>query len=211
MFFVAEDQLILETAVRVITAFGCGVLIGFERQWRARSAGLRTNTLVSVGACLFVLLSSLTPGDASPSRVAAQVVSGVGFLGAGVIIKEGGSLRGINTAATLWGSAAVGCLCGGGMYIPAAVGVVAIILGNALLRPVARRVERTVPENHTENQPVDYEFTVVCTDPDEAHVRALLVQSMLAEGFHLQGAESEDIDSTDRVQVQARGTGLRGP
>lgn len=203
MFFVSDDQLILETVVRVSAAFLGGSLIGLERQWRARSAGLRTNTLVCVGACLFVLLSSLTPDDASPSRVAAQVVSGVGFLGAGVIIKEGGSLRGINTAATLWGSAAVGCLCGGGMYFPALVGIIAIILGNALLRPIARRVERTVPDNQTENQPVDYEFTVVCHDPDEAHIRALLVQAMLAEGFHLQGVDSENIAATDRVQVRA--------
>lgn len=187
VFYVAEDYLILETAIRVLSAFGCGALIGFERQWRARSAGLRTNTLVCLGACLFVLMSSLTPGDASPSRVAAQVVSGVGFLGAGVIIKDGASLRGINTAATLWGSAAVGCLCGGGMYIPAVAGVLAIVIANALLRPVARRVERNVPEDQTQNQPVDYEFTVVCHDADEAHIRALVVQSMLAEGFHLQG------------------------
>ncbi|WP_424991722.1 MgtC/SapB family protein [Nesterenkonia salmonea] len=77
---------------------------------RARSAGLLINTLVCVGACLFVLLSSPTSGDVSPSPVAAQVVSGVGFLGAGVITKDGASLRGISMAATLWGSGAVGRL-----------------------------------------------------------------------------------------------------
>lgn len=204
MFFMGEDQLVLEVIVRVGAAFGCGVLIGLERQWRARSAGLRTNTLVALGAALFVILSSLTPGDASPSRVAAQVVSGVGFLGAGVIIRDGGSLRGINTAATLWGAAAVGSLCGAGMYVPAIAGVLAIVLGNVLLRPVARGVERSVPENRSSDTPVDYEFTVVCHDAEEAHIRALVVQSIGSGAFSLQGLHSEDIEHTDRVTVVAR-------
>ncbi|ROR72900.1 MgtC/SapB family protein [Bogoriella caseilytica] len=204
MFFVSEDHLILEVLVRVGSAFACGALIGVERQWRGRSAGLRTNTLVCVGAALFVLLSSLTPDDASPSRVAAQVVSGVGFLGAGVIIKEGGSLRGINTAATLWGSAAVGSLCGAGMYIPAAAGVIAIGVGNALLRPVARVVEPKLPPDRTAEEPVDYEFTAICHDGEEAHVRALVVQAMAAEAFSLNGLHSEDIEGTGRVSVVAR-------
>ncbi|GAA3064853.1 MULTISPECIES: MgtC/SapB family protein [Actinomycetes] len=205
MFFLAEDQMVLDVVLRIGAAFGCGVLIGMERQWRARSAGLRTNTLVCLGAALFVVLSSLTPGDASPSRVAAQVVSGVGFLGAGVIIRDGGSLRGINTAATLWGSAAVGCLCGAGMYIPAVVGVLAIVLGNVVLRPVARGVERSVPANRAgADDPVDYEFTVICHDAEEAHIRALVVQSIGTGAFSLQGLQSEDIEHTGRVKVVAR-------
>src|SRR6201990_3279989 len=92
-----------------------GACIGFERQWRQRLAGLRTNTLVALGAASFVVFSGLVPGDNSPTRVAAQLVSGIGFLGAGLIFKEGLSVRGLNTAATLWCSAAVGLLAGEGM------------------------------------------------------------------------------------------------
>ena len=82
-------------------AVAAGATIGFERQWRNRLAGLRTNTLVALGAATFVLLDQLIPGEGSSTRVAAQVVSGIGFLGAGVIFKEGLNVRGLNTAATL--------------------------------------------------------------------------------------------------------------
>ncbi|WP_371360273.1 MgtC/SapB family protein, partial [Salmonella sp. E404] len=80
-------------------AFLLGGLIGFERQWRQRLAGLRTNTLVALGAATFVLFAGLFPGEESPTRVAAQIVSGIGFLGAGIIFKEGLNVRGLNTAA----------------------------------------------------------------------------------------------------------------
>ncbi|MCC5813410.1 MAG: MgtC/SapB family protein [Leptospira sp.] len=99
---------IQEFLFRLGLAFGLGILIGIERQYRQRLAGLRTNTLVSVGSALFIMLSESITGDASPSCVAAQIVSGIGFLGAGVIMKEGLNVKGLNTAATLWCSAAVG-------------------------------------------------------------------------------------------------------
>ena len=99
-------------AVNLAAAFALGSLIGAERQWRQRMAGLRTNALVATGAALFVILGMPTPDNAM--RVAAQVVSGIGFLGAGVIMREGLTVRGLNTAATLWCSAAVGTLSGSG-------------------------------------------------------------------------------------------------
>src|SRR5258708_17122987 len=91
-----------------------GACIGFERQWRQRMAGLRTNTLVAIGAASFVIFEGLFPDDGSPTRVAAQVVSGIGFLGAGIIFREGVQVSGLNTAATLWCSAAVGLLARSG-------------------------------------------------------------------------------------------------
>lgn len=97
-----------QAAVNLSVAFALGALIGFERQWRQRLAGLRTNTLVALGAAIFMVFSALFPGGQAPTRVAAQVISGIGFLGAGVIFKEGLNVRGLNTAATLWCSAAVG-------------------------------------------------------------------------------------------------------
>jgi putative Mg2+ transporter-C (MgtC) family protein len=99
-------------ALNLAAAFVLGSLIGAERQWRQRMAGLRTNALVATGAALFVILGMPTPDNAM--RVAAQVVSGIGFLGAGVIMREGLTVRGLNTAATLWCSAAVGTLSGSG-------------------------------------------------------------------------------------------------
>ena len=100
------------TALTLGGAFLLGGLIGFERQWRQRLAGLRTNTLVALGAAIFVLFAGLFPGEASPTLVAAQIVSGIGFMGAGIIFKEGLNVRGLNTAATLWCSAAIGALPG---------------------------------------------------------------------------------------------------
>ena len=97
---------ILQTVLNLGAAFLLGGVIGFERQWRQRLAGLRTNTLVALGAATFVLFAGLFPGEGSPTRVAAQVVSGIGFLGAGIIFKEGFNVSGLNTAATLWCSAA---------------------------------------------------------------------------------------------------------
>ena len=105
----------IELGTRIATALVLGVIIGFERQWHRRPAGLRTNALVAVGSAGFVLISALMNGENSPTRIAAQVASGIGFLGAGVILREGLSVRGLNTAATLWCSAAVGSLAGLGL------------------------------------------------------------------------------------------------
>src|SRR6201996_6999759 len=111
-----------QTAFNLGVATLLGACIGFERQWRQRMAGLRTNTLVAIGAASFVVFESLFPDDGSPTRVAAQVVSGIGFLGAGIIFREGLQVSGLNTAATLWCSAAVGLLAGSGHPLHAAAG-----------------------------------------------------------------------------------------
>jgi len=92
----------VEFALRLGCALLCGAVIGVERQWRQRTAGLRTYTLVAVGSALFVMLATLTPGDSSPTRIAGQIVTGIGFLGAGVIMRSGLTVRGLNTAGTIW-------------------------------------------------------------------------------------------------------------
>src|ERR1700724_2716673 len=111
-----------QAAVSLAMATLLGACIGFERQWRQRMAGLRTNTLVAIGAASFVIFEGLFPDDGSPTRVAAQVVSGIGFLGAGIIFREGVSGTGLNTAATLWCSGAVGLLAGSGHPLPRGLG-----------------------------------------------------------------------------------------
>jgi putative Mg2+ transporter-C (MgtC) family protein len=175
----------LEMALRLFAGLGCGAVIGVERQWRARGAGLRTNALVATGAALFVLLSAhgFTTGlhtglvVADPTRIAAQIVSGIGFLGGGVILRDGLNVRGLNTAATLWCAGAVGALCGAGLYPLAALGTGAIIAANVVLRPLGRRLDRT-PSGGDETIRVDYRFEAVCADTAEAHIRALLVQAL---------------------------------
>lgn len=134
------------TLLALTTAFVLGALIGFERQYRQRTAGLRTNVLVAVGAALFVDIAmryhALHGGTPSPLHVVAYVVSGVGFLGAGVIMREEGNIRGINTAATLWGSAAVGVAAGVGMLIEAVLGTLFVLSANTLLRPIVNAINR---------------------------------------------------------------------
>src|SRR6476620_5329319 len=110
-----------QAALNLFIAACLGASIGLERQWRQRLAGLRTNTLVALGAAIFVTYSHMAPDGAGDTRIAAQVVSGIGFLGAGVIFKEGLAVRGLNTAATLWCSAAIGVIAGAGYPLYAAV------------------------------------------------------------------------------------------
>src|SRR6202047_696261 len=164
-----------QAAVSLAMATLLGACIGFERQWRQRMAGLRTNTLVAIGAASFVIFAGLFPDDGSPTRVAAQVVSGIGFLGAGIIFREGLHVTGLNTAATLWCSAAVGMLAGAGHSLHAALATSFVILVNLLLRPLVRLINRQ-PITQTETD-FHYRVRVVCRNPEEAHVRALLLQS----------------------------------
>jgi putative Mg2+ transporter-C (MgtC) family protein len=117
-FVVGRPAMAMDLAhagLNLLVAACLGAAIGLERQWRQRLAGLRTNTLVALGAAIFVTNSRGVSDDEGAARMAAQVVSGIGFLGAGVIFKEGLNVRGLNTAATLWCSAAVGLLAAGGL------------------------------------------------------------------------------------------------
>src|SRR5258706_2059323 len=135
---ISIEQAILNLAV----ALCLSAAIGFERQWRNRLAGLRTNTLVALGAASFVIFEELIPGESSPTRVAAQVVSGIGFLGAGLIFREGMSVRGLNTAATLWCSAAIGVLAGAGYLAYAPLPARFVPVANPPFRPRRHLINR---------------------------------------------------------------------
>jgi putative Mg2+ transporter-C (MgtC) family protein len=139
----------LDTLVSLLTAFVLGTLIGAERQYRQRTAGLRTNVLVAVGAAAFVDLAMHLAAEDGAVRVIAYVVSGIGFLGAGVIMKQGMDVRGLNTAATLWASAAVGCCAGADMIAQAAALTVFVIAGNTLLRPLVNAINRIPLDEQT--------------------------------------------------------------
>jgi putative Mg2+ transporter-C (MgtC) family protein len=181
-------------------AFALGSLIGAERQWRQRMAGLRTNALVATGAAMFVMLAM--PAPENSMRVAAQVVSGIGFLGAGVIMREGLTVRGLNTAATLWCSAAVGTLSGSGQLKLAATGAAGVLLANFGLRPLARLIDRQPVEPDTSTEVV-YSLRLVCRSEAENHARALLLHMTQSLPLTLQSLHSEDLDATGKVEVRA--------
>lgn len=191
---------ILFSTMNLLAAFTLGGLIGFERQWRQRLAGLRTNTLVALGAATFVVFAAQFPSEGSPTRVAAQIVSGIGFLGAGIIFKEGLNVRGLNTAATLWCSAAIGVLCGSGFYALAGIATTFVIAVNLLLRPLVQLIERQ-PLTTTELES-RYAISIICHGEAEAHVRALLLRD-IGTALHIQELESVNIEDTNRVEVSA--------
>jgi putative Mg2+ transporter-C (MgtC) family protein len=165
---------IAEFALRLGVGVGCGALIGIERQWQARRAGLRTNALVATGATLFVLYSVAT-NDTSPTRVASYVVSGVGFLGGGVILREGFNVRGLNTAATLWCSAAVGVLAAGGQPLFALIATATVVAIHLLGRPLGHLIDHdnVVEEDEDDQQ---YQLQLVCRPKSAKYARAQIVQ-----------------------------------
>jgi putative Mg2+ transporter-C (MgtC) family protein len=127
-----------EFTIRLFAALVAGLLIGFERQWHHKSAGLRTNTLVSVGAAIFVLLSIKVTenGNGDITRIMGQVVTGIGFLCAGIIFKEGINVHGLTTAVTVWCCSAVGCLAAAGYFKETFIATFFIIAVNLLLKPL---------------------------------------------------------------------------
>ena len=161
-----------QTLVALATAFLLGTMIGLERQWRQRNAGLRTNALVAVGAAAFADLGLRLLQADGATRIVAYVVSGIGFLGAGVILKDGASIRGLNTAATLWCSAAVGAFAGSGMSAEAAALAIFVLAGNTLLRPLVRWIDRR-PIGSDTSEAV-YRVHAICDPKALSDVRDLL-------------------------------------
>jgi putative Mg2+ transporter-C (MgtC) family protein len=187
-------------ALNIGVALLMGTAIGMERQWRQHTAGLRTNALVALGAALFVALSALIDHESSPTRVAAQVVSGLGFLGAGVILREGLNVRGLNTAATLWCSGAVGSLAGTGFPLEAFIGTCAVLSIHLALRPVARWTElRTKGATDVETY---YRLRVECLPDHDAHVRTILLRHIGGHDYmSLQGLATIDTEPNRTVVV----------
>lgn len=211
-------------AIRLLVGFFLAVGIGIERQWLKTRSILKTNVLVTLGSAMFVMLSIMTPGDASPTRISAQIVSGVGFLGGGVILREGASVRGINTAATLWCAAAIGTLVGSGYLVQAYVSTLAVVGANLLLRPLVEAFKRQ-SEAESQNMmgdrskkkepdadfasPFDtieqrdrfehYSCHVVCLPEAEVKVLKLILDFSRERHLNIVGIESQNID-TDRMQ-----------
>ncbi len=126
-----------EFTIRVLVAVLAGMAIGFERQWHHKAAGLRTTTLVALGSAVYVLLSIIvtqTTGDVT--RIIGQVVTGIGFLCAGVVFKDGVSIHGLTTSATIWCSSAIGCLAAAGYFIETLIATSFILAVNVGLKTV---------------------------------------------------------------------------
>jgi len=150
----------LDLALRLTVGLLLGALIGFERELHRQPAGFRTHSLVALGAALFTVVSAFGfPGEADPTRIAAQIVSGIGFIGAGTILQHRGHIRGLTTAASLWSVAAIGTAAGAGLHVVAVVGTVLILIVLSLLDSVENFAKRRLRLQPSEFQIPD--------DPDD--------------------------------------------
>lgn len=196
------NQPVVQFAIQLFAALLLGALVGLERQWHQRMAGTRTNALVAAGASAFVMAGTLFARDpAAAGRMASYVVSGVGFLGAGVIFKDGGNVRGLTTAATIWCSAAIGVLSGFGHLGLAALVGLAVLSTNTVLRPLAYRLHPVLPA--AEPSETLYEVVLTCRETDETHLRTLLLATITQEPTSLQAIHGEDEETTGRTRLRA--------
>ena len=190
----------LDTVVSLTAAFLLGGMIGLERQYRQRTAGLRTNVLVAVGAAVFVDIAHRLTGATGAVSVIAYVVSGVGFLGAGVIMREEGNVRGINTAATLWASGAVGACAGADLILEACLATVFILAANTLLRPVVSMINK----QPLDTAAVEVTNSVYIITPKHAQKHALkqFINTLEGAGYQTQDIEVHQF-GVDEVEIQA--------
>ena len=189
-------------ALNLCLAMFCGALIGSERQVRQRMAGLRTNALVATGAASYVVFASLFPDEVSPTRVAAQVVSGIGFLGAGIIFRHGFTVHGLNTAATLWCSAAVGLIAGAGAVLMALLVTGLIVFVNLGLRPFVKWLKRKTKAGVPLT--MDYRIVVTCKHGSQSGVRASALEALANHGLRITGFERHDqeVDNEMRCRLE---------
>jgi putative Mg2+ transporter-C (MgtC) family protein len=196
---------LLAAALNLFVAMACGAVIGSERQIRQRMAGLRTNALVALGAAAFVTFAALYPDEVSPTRVAAQIVSGIGFLGAGIIFRDGFNVHGLNTAATLWCSAGVGMMAGAGAWPQALLLTGFVVFVNLGLRPFVKWLKR-----HTAaGRPVlrHFRVTVACDPAREGEARAFLLRNFAVAGLHLTEIGAAPRDGLVEIVATVSGEG----
>ncbi|MGL5380924.1 MgtC/SapB family protein [Clostridium sp.] len=191
----------IDFLIRLFSAVIFGFIIGLERQYRQTLAGIRTNVLVCVGACLFVMFATIVSNGES-SRIAGQVVTGVGFLGGGVILREGFNVRGLNTAATLWCTASVGVLSSSGNILFAFIAALVIVLSNITFRPIARKLFSV--KRNDEDDEYTYLITIKCSEEIEFGLRSSLMEMVSKEDILLRKLESlENENDSSRVRIKA--------
>lgn len=178
-------------------AWVLGVAIGLERQTQGHPAGIRTNVLVSVGSCMFSMYPLLMGSD-DLIRAAAQVITGIGFLGSGIIFKQGANVRGINTAATIWCTAAVGMICSSGRFVFAAAAAALIIFTNVSMRALTNRLNA---KNAYDEGDCYYQISCVCAIDIEWEVRALILSHFNNEDIFVVSIDS-DITADHRLELR---------
>ena len=179
-----------EFLFQITVCFLLSSCIGIERQYRRRSVGLRTIILVSLGAFLFVRYSFSFP-DSDMNRIAAQVVAGIGFLGAGVIIKDGKTVKGLTTAATLWCAAAIGVLCSANLLFEAAIGTLFILFTNIILRSVNSKINN-LSGNINYNL---YSFSIICEEKNEDQILKIIKEIVKANKASINSIETSDTEN----------------
>lgn len=180
-----------------------GALVGIERQWHQGMAGLRTNALVCTGAAAFVSLPVLLGEDGSgPAHMAAYIISGIGFLGAGVIMREGANIRGLNTAATLWIAAAMGAFAGAGLTLQAVVIAAAILSINLLMRPVVQFVN-WLSARFGSGAPVEYEISIGSSANYREYARAKLMDMIKKSSLAMRSLEIQE-DPNGKLTITAQ-------
>lgn len=186
----------LELTVRLSFALVLGGAIGIEREYRAKEAGFRTHFLVALGSALFCIVSQFGFGIdlKDSSRVAAQVVSGIGFLGAGTIIFQKNVVRGLTTAAGLWVTAAIGLACGTGMYMAALIATVMVLLGLEVLHAL-------IPQHGVTT--VDISFTAKSKDSVRKFVDTLKSSGIEVQSYELRDKRASH-DSVLSVEMQLK-------
>ncbi len=190
MSFIASFNSVefLNSLVSLCGAFLFGMLIGAERQYRNRSAGLRTHVLVALAAAAFVDGGARLNGNLGAIQITSYVVSGIGFLGAGAILRDGANVRGLDTAATLWAAAAVGAFCGADLLAEAALLTLFVLAGNTLLRPLVNGINRLPFNERTSEARYQVHLTVASDNSDpvrDALSDALEKASYPARSMHV--------------------------
>ena len=173
--------------IRMTLALFLSLLVGVERQWRGRAAGIRTNVLVCLGSFLFASAPIILKSSDN-LRMAAQVISGIGFLGAGVVIKDGANIRGLNTAATLWCNAAIGVLCALGLLVEASLGTFFILIVNVVIRYITLKID------HLSNKDKEKYYTIsISLDKNkETILRTTLIQLITDSNLKINGMYTSD-------------------
>ena len=165
--------------IRIAACFLLSTVIGIERQYRHRLVGLRTNVLVSLGAFMFMCVS-FGANTTDETRIAAQVVSGIGFLGAGVILRDGNKIKGLNTAATLWCVAAIGVLTASGMLVEASTCTLLVLISNIVLRFIAQKIMSRVKKQERETCLIK----ISCNKKQDINIRTQLTKLINKNNLH---------------------------
>lgn len=196
----------IDYIMRILLSILLGFLVGLERQITGHTAGIRINILISMGSCLFLMFPIISGSD-EVFRIASYIVSGVGFLCSGVIFKDGGTVRGLNTAATLWCTAAIGVLASSGNYLFAVAATGAVIISNLLFRPLAQKVK---PITRWEENEKLYRISITCRETIETDLRALLINANTCKTLYLNHLDSGDVIG-DKVEVIAEYCSVGSP